>query len=520
MDIAIHLEKIDLGSDRYLFKPIGVVRGKYYKEQEFFETEFGVVCDSIDSGNIDAIDFFDSPTTMEELKEYFGDNVPEDMLLTEYLSISIDNCYIGIYNFEEGEFIVKKIPFDDIENYSENETVDINDEGYGTRFVFGLDDIKNFVDKKPEEIKQILLGLIKTSEELIAKYKNGEYKQDEVVEGTIEEPKKKLKLKREESKKFDLVGLRREVLSNIIGQDEAVNDVTRTLAINYTSINSKNKDHILIAGPSGTGKTELVKIVANRLGVPVFKADATAYTKSGYQGKEVNSMLAGLILAANGDLKKAQKGILVIDEIDKKSSNSKDDVSGKAVLHSLLKIMDRDVIEVDLDHANSVMFDTSDLTIILMGSFDELYKEKQKYKKNPIGFSNTEKEDSQKVRLNEDDFIKWLGPEFLGRIGLVTSTEELKLEDVIKILRKSKISQLRIVEEDLANRGVKLTYTSEYIKEIAKKGSSKETGVRKLNKAVKDNLKYAYEEIMTRDDVKVLKLSKATALDPKKYFLG
>ena len=114
----------------------------------------------------------------------------------------------------------------------------------------------------------------------------------------------------------------------------------------------------------------MINLIAKELGVPCFKADATAYTKEGYVGKSVYSMLEGLIQAANGDLVKAQNGILVIDEIDKKADK---DVAGVDVLYSLLKLMDRDVVEVELSPIKSIMFDTSNLTIICMGAFTEIY---------------------------------------------------------------------------------------------------------------------------------------------------
>ena len=98
--------------------------------------------------------------------------------------------------------------------------------------------------------------------------------------------------------------------------------------INEKSNNPKNKSHMMIVGPSGTGKTEMINIIAKKLNIPFFKADATAYTKEGYVGKSVYSMFNGLIDAANGDVEKAQRGLLIIDEIDKKLSTEKrDDVS-------------------------------------------------------------------------------------------------------------------------------------------------------------------------------------------------
>ena len=518
MDIAIHLEKINLRDDRFLFKPIGVIKGTYIEDAGAFDTDFGLVCESIECGSGDSDDYFDSPTTIEELREKFGDVVEEEDLLAEFLEIASNNLYYGYYDYERGFLNVKKLPFEAFEDEEEIPFIAGGyDENDNVIFTFDSKSLKELRESKTiEEFRKNIDQILSVGEMM-------EVKNDTKLK---KESKKKMKVQKEESKKFDLAQFRKNVLASIVGQDEAVNDVTRALAINYTSINPRNKNHILIMRPSGTGKTEMVNVMAKELDVPIFKADATAYTKAGYVGKDVPSMLTGLVEAANGDIKRAQEGILIIDEIDKKSSSSKDDVSGKSVLHSMLKILDRDIIEVDIDqHKNQkMMFDTSNLTVILMGSFDELYKEKkekEKYKHKPVGFnSSKEKEENSKVRISEEDLVKWLGPELVGRIGTIASTDELTLEAAISILCKSKLSQLNILKEDLANRGIKLICTYEYKKAMASKGLNRETGVRGLNKKIKENVKYAYDEILTRDDAKVLKLSKATALDPRKYFLG
>ncbi|MBQ9071670.1 MAG: AAA family ATPase [Bacilli bacterium] len=514
MDIAIQLEKINLSDDRFLFKPIGVIKGKYLDDAQVFDTDFGLVCDSIECGRDDSDYYFDSPTTIEELREKFGDVVEEEDLLSEFLEIASSNLYYGYYDYERGFLNVKKVPF---ESFEDEEVIPLIAGGYDENdnviFTFDSKSLKEL--RESETIEDFR----KNIDQILSVGGMMEVKDSKPKE----ESKKKMKVKKEESKKFNLAKLREVVFSNIVGQDEAVNDVTRTLAINYTSINPRSKNHMLVIGPSGTGKTEIINIVAKEMDIPIFKADATAYTKAGYVGKDVPSMLTGLLEAANGDIKKAQRGILIIDEIDKKSSSSKDDVSGKSVLHSMLKMLDRDIIEVDIDQARNekMMFDTSNLTVIFMGSFDSLYEEKQKYGHKTVGFGKTTVEEAnKKVRIEEEDLIKWLGPEFVGRIDIITATNELTLEDVKKILTKSKISQLNIFKEELALQGIKLHYTSGYIEEIAKKGLSKSTGVRNLNKTVKQNIKFAQEEVMTRDNVKVLKLSKATALDPRKYFLG
>lgn len=519
-DIAVYFEKIYLGEGMYFFKPMNLIRGSYDKDDDLFVTNYGVVCESISGEDEEMNDFFGYPTTLDDLKNRFGNSIIEEELLHEYLYMFKQKYYFGYYDYDENRFITIEVPLTQIEQIYNS-----------------TKDSEEFVNEEVNEVKELVKDGITLNLQSLENLRSLDnlnqihgyldqfirilkhYQEETSVED--KEVSKHFVLKKEESKKFNLKEMRKEVLESIIGQDEAVCDITRALAINYTSIDPKNKSHILVTGPSGTGKTEIINIIANRLGLPVFKADATAYTKSGYQGKEVNSMLEGLIRSANGNIEIAQKGLLIIDEIDKKSSNSKDDVSGKAVLHSLLKIMDRDVVEVDVGHSNKVLFDTSNITVILMGSFDELYLEKQKYQKNPIGFSSkNEENEPSKIRFDEEDLVKWLGAEFEGRIGVIASTEELCVEDAVKILYKSKISQLKIIEKDLKNRGIKFTYSKGYISEIAKKGLSKKTGVRRLNKVVKDNLKYAYDDILTNDSVKELKLTKHTALDPKKYYIG
>ena len=255
--------------------------------------------------------------------------------------------------------------------------------------------------------------------------------------------------------------------------------------------------------------------MCKELDVPFFTADATAYTKEGYVGKSVYSMLNGLVAAANGDIVKAQNGILVIDEIDKKLSR---DISGTDVLYSLLKIMDREVIEVEGDFYDSFMFDTSNLTIVFLGAFMEMYDNKKT--KKYIGFGNNSNEKLKNDVITEEDFIKFGMPsEFIGRIGTIAYTNEFNLNDLIRILFNSKISPLKIEKEYFESLGIKFTYTSPYVWEIARKSFKSKTGARDLKKLVKNSLRYANEDVLKRDKTKVLRLTKDTALDNKKYYI-
>lgn len=520
MDIAIQFEKINLGNDRFLFKPLGIIKGKLNKELNKFETEHGVICDSMVGNDIYSDNYYSLETTMEELKKYYGEELDESELLSGYLDVCMQNLYVGSYDYVNDVINVVKFSYDSIDDtiremYSGEVEYD-NDEQ--VKIYFDLDAIKDLRDTKTiEEIYSKLDIIIDASSKLL-----DSKKQEEISVDTDSKDVKtgNLSLKKEESKRISLLNLKKEVLSKIIGQDKAVNTVTTALAVNYSSKNPRHKSHILIAGPSGTGKTEMINIMANYLGIPYFKADATAYTKEGYVGKSVYSMLLGLIAAADGDVEKAQNGILIIDEIDKKVVGNKSDVAGQAVLHSLLKIMDRGVIEVNKDYYTTTTFDTSNLTIIFMGAFADLYSKKKIASNKVIGFNSDNTIQDQTIKLTEEDFIKYgMTAEFMGRIGTITSTEEFSLEDLVKILYKSKISPLHEEKEFFEDLGIKLTFTSAYVREIAKKCQKNSTGARNLKKLVKESLEHAYSDVLTNDKVKVLKLTKQTVLDNTKYYV-
>lgn len=532
MDIAIQLQLIKLDGDKMFFFPSGLIKGDYDASRDVFVDEYGYEYNNMDGVNPYGSQYFCNLVSLGELKDVYYYLEDENSVLSQFLYDNMETCYIGYYDEISGYIKVLDFDLNEIEEaiIHGEEKLDFKnaeEQSDKLQFVFDLEDLKALKNYNSiEEIRKYidkLIGNVSDIKDSIENDNSTEENKETKIVNMEEYKNSKLKLQKEESKKFNLAKLRKEVLSNIIGQDEAVYDLTRAIAINQTSKNPRNKSHILITGPSGTGKTEMVNIISKELDLPFFKANAPDYTKAGYYGKDVPTMLLGLLEAANGDLEKAQGGILIIDEIDKLVSYKDDKGFGKGVLHTLLKILDRDVIEVDVDkhYGEKIMFDTSNLTVIFMGSFDELYEEKQQNKKNAIGFNNvSEEETKDKVRLSEEDLIKWMGPELIGRIGDIISTDELDHKSVLKILKDSKLSQYKIAKQDLADRGVELIATRGYLDEIAKKGYSKKTGARKLNKEFKKSLKYAYDEILTNPKIKTLKLTKKTALNNKEYCVG
>ena len=526
MDIAIKYERINLGYEKCIFKPICVIKGKYDEDTGIFETEYGDVCMPMESGMQYYEDgFFGCLTTIEELSQKYN-GLEEDEILMEYYVENSSYYNLGYFNSEENKTDLIILSSDEVENALNSVMTSGVDDESNIEITFSLDEIielRNIDNIKDIHAKlDVLIEFINSvkdgSDELTTN--NGINEHKDKFEN---KEKKGLALQKEKSKGITLKELRKEVKDVIKGQDKAVDAVTRAIIVNQNSLNPKHKSHILITGPSGTGKTEMINIISKRLGIPYFKADATAYTKEGYVGKSVYSMLNGLITAADGNLEAAENGILIIDEIDKKLSSRSDDVSGIDVLNSMLKMMDRDIIEVDRGRGwdeRSVMFDTSNLTIIFMGAFADLYSSKEKEKKKSIGFGEPqESQEKQKIVITNEDLIKaGMPPEFLGRIPVITSTEELELEDLVEILHKSKGGAIEEEKEFFNDLGITIKFTNEYIKEIAKKAHQSKTGARNLRKLVRESLSDAYDEVLSGRKIKVLKLTKKTAHDSKNYY--
>ncbi len=524
MEVAIKYEKIDLGEDRYVFKPVCVIKGKYDEENECFDTDYGDSCVPIDGNSIFDDNFFGECVSIDKLKEeYVG--ISEEEMLCKYFEESKLSYSLAYYDYVIGRIRVLHVPYDmvdeildkvDSEEELEDGIAEQTSRSIGVTIDFekikemrSIDDIK--------KIHQILDKIIEATNKILDGKKELEpHKEEKEVP--------KLALKKEDSKQITLKELRREVKSVIKGQDKAVNDVTRAVIVNQGSTNPRHKSHILITGPSGTGKTEIVNLIAKRMGVPYFKADATAYTKEGYVGKSVYSMFSGLVQAANGDIEKAQNGILVIDEIDKKLSPRKDDVGGIDVLNSLLKIMDRDVIEIEEGHGfqeRKYLFDTSNLTIIFMGAFADLYASKQKEQSKFMGFSSSEdkKEKENKIVITNEDLIKaGMPPEFLGRIPVVTNTEEISLETLVEILYKSKGGAIDEEKEYFKGLGINIKFTSQYMREIATRAHQAKTGARDLRKLVRQSLATVYDDVLSGKKIKELKLTKKTVYNPNCYY--
>ena len=292
--------------------------------------------------------------------------------------------------------------------------------------------------------------------------------------------------------------LERDVLQCIIGQDKQVRQIITAI---YRAKNFKTiKSNVLIIGNSGTGKTATIEQIAKRLHIPYTIEDATKYTQEGYYGADVNDMIYNLLENAQNDFERAQNGIIIIDEIDKKAGHGEHDVSGTEVLKSLLKIIEGTRIKIpdptDPFAEEMQNFDTKNITIIFLGAFSGLDKIRDKrLNKNKLGFVNNPNQEAsvQKSRFLKQDLVEYGMPEeFVGRIDTIIEMNKLTKQDLAVILRKSKLSIFRKYQAALREKGISLTYDGKLFELIAEKSLALDTGARELSNTVN----YIFENIL------------------------
>ena len=302
----------------------------------------------------------------------------------------------------------------------------------------------------------------------------------------------------------------------VIGQERAKKTLSVAVYNHYKRVNSDmkiddvelQKSNIMLVGPTGCGKTLMAQTLARILDVPFAITDATSLTEAGYVGEDVENILLKLIQSADYDIEKAEKGIIYIDEIDKIARKSENpsitrDVSGEGVQQALLKILEGTTASVPPQggrkhpHQEFIQIDTTNILFIAGGAFDGLDKViKNRLDSKVMGFGadiRTKQEsenigDTLKHILPQDLLHYGLIPEFIGRMPILATLDQLEVEDLVEILTEPRNALVKQYKKFFEMDDVELEFTEEALKSISDKSLSRGTGARGLRAVVEDSI--------------------------------
>lgn len=487
--------------------------GKYYEATDTFidskGRSYSRMC-STESLNGKSNQSFANAMSLNELQDYFENTIPMKEAIRQYeklckevihfVAVADENkaFYVPINNevlYQLSESTEEMTEEEQEEAYIEdvqNLILDIINDKYT---INQLKDMKERFNADYENIESVI-DTIELKIEAFEDDVNGDLFESEPE--TKSKPNKELDIvfTKDETKYIDINDLFNKVTKTLIAQDEPTRRVITELARKELDVRKK-KEGILLTGPTGVGKTELMRLIAKHLDRPFYKINSTQLTTPGYVGRDIEEALWDLYIQCGRDRKKAEQAIVFFDEIDKKGSRKKDDPSGTGVLNVLLPFIEGSTYDACQDMRTSqekVKIDTSNMTVILGGAYTDVYR--NLIEKNGIGFNEVKTSKPRYRKATTQDFVDrgMMTDEFMGRVTVV-KLNDLGVDDIKRVMLESDESAMKIQEEIFKKLGVKLTFTDGFASAVAKQAEEKKTGARGLNGIIDEATWQAFGEV-------------------------
>ncbi len=341
----------------------------------------------------------------------------------------------------------------------------------------------------------------------------------------------------------------------VVGQDDALEVLATKVCTHFNRMKLETsqtkleelmgniKSNVLMLGPTGVGKTYIIKLIAKKIGVPFIKGDATKFSETGYVGGDVEDLVRGLVHEADGNIKLAEYGIIYLDEIDKIASSGSSygpDVSRSGVQRNLLKLMEESEVDMKTPHDLAAQMEaameaqrtgkvkrkkinTKNILFVMSGAFNGMSDIiGRRMKEQPVGFrtsldeQNTSKKQEIELLKNvkTEDLISYgFESEFVGRLPIVTVLDDLNVDGLFNILKSPTSTVVLGKKRDFQAYGIELEFTDDALKYIAEKAFDEKTGARGLQ-SVADRLLIRFEKTLPDTEIKSLKISKSVLLNP------